>query len=70
MKHILEERGMITVSIFINGNPVITRSARRTRMNKRGVGTYKLDTGKTLTHNYEEGAIVLAKRMLDTVVEP
>lgn len=62
---------MITVSIFINGKPIFTRSAhRRTkRWNKDGKYAYLVDTGETVYHKYEDGAVKLAKKMLDTIKE-
>mgnify|MGYP001027401118 CR=1 FL=1 len=59
---------MITVSILINGQPIYTRSAYR---ESEGVelNTYKLDTGERIYHKYDDGAVVLAKKMLDTILE-
>ena len=60
---------MITVAIFINGNPIIARSARN-QTHTRGKKTkYKCDNGSVIWHNRGEGAVELAKRMLDTVKE-
>jgi len=53
---------MITVTISINNRPIITRSAFRFKKDH-----YKTDCGKTIKHNYDDGAIVLAKKMLDCV---
>jgi len=55
---------MITVSIFINGEPIITRTAFRFKK-----GHYKTDCGATIKHNFDDGAIPLAKKMLDCVKE-
>jgi hypothetical protein len=61
---------MITVTILINGQPILTRSGTRTA---EGLGTdkdyaeYTLDTGEKIWHAPEEGAIELAKKMLDTI---
>lgn len=63
---------MITVTILINGQPIYTRSA----VNISPVGTpsveahtYHLDTGEKLKHKRTDGAVVLAKKMLDTIKE-
>lgn len=58
---------MITVSILINGQPIITRSATRKSLNRQGIGTYDVDTGDRIKHKVSDGAIKLAKKMLDTV---
>ena len=55
---------MITVAIMINNKPIITRSAFRFKK-----GHYKTDCGKTIEHKHEDGAVVLAKKMLDCVVD-
>jgi hypothetical protein len=62
---------MITVTILINGQPVITRSAvRREKGNRKGkISHYMVDTGAIIEHAYDDGAVALAKKMLDTVVE-
>ena len=62
---------MITVTILINGQPIITRSAvRKEKGNRKGkVSHYMVDTGNIIEHNYDDGAVPLAKKMLDTVVE-
>jgi hypothetical protein len=54
---------MITVSIAINGQPIATRSAVNI-----GYGRYRCDEGTIITHKRENGAMELAKKMLDTVV--
>ena len=60
---------MITVTIFVNGAPILSRSA--TRINKTVIkgkkSHYKVDTGDTITHDYDDGAVILAKKMLDTI---
>lgn len=65
---------MITVSIAINGTVIYARTA----VNKGRVDLdsgedrcyYLLDTGAPLTHTRSDGAVVLAKMMLDTIKEP
>jgi hypothetical protein len=62
---------VITVSILINGNPIFTRSAVRTVTRERGHPCeYKTDDGTVISHVYEDGAVVLAKKLLDTIKEP
>lgn len=71
---------MITVSIFINGKPIITRSAKntgqtrqlpRTTHHKMAYETaYQSDDGNIVWHDHKLGAVVLAKALLDRVVEP
>ena len=61
---------MITVSIFINGNPIITRSATNiSEGEQKGNQEYKVDDGSIIKHNYEDGAIPLAIEMLKGVKE-
>lgn len=60
---------MITVSILINGNPIFTRSARNTRHEKEGKTLYRCDDDSEIWHKREDGAIRLAKKMLDTINE-
>lgn len=55
---------MITVAILVNGNPLTARSARRIMPN-----TYKCDDGTIIKHKYEDGAVALAKKLLDTIKE-
>ncbi len=59
---------MITVSILINGDPIFTRSARR-QEDKRSDNTYKTDAGDVVEHHHKDGAIALAKKLLDTIKE-
>lgn len=60
---------MITVTILINGQPVYTRSAHRREQTviKGKRSTYKVDTGEIIEHDYDDGAVILAKKMLDTI---
>ena len=64
---------MINVSIHINGKDLYSRSARNIQdlSEKKGktLCRYKLDTGETIDHVREEGAIKLVKKMLDTIEE-
>ena len=61
---------MITVSILINGKAIYTRTAINiTPPPDRKLNEYALDTGEKLFHNPNDGAVVLAKKMLDTIKE-
>lgn len=55
---------MLTVSILINGQPLFTRSCFREE-----VGKYRVDDGSIIEHNYNDGAIKLAHKLLDTMYE-
>ena len=62
---------MITVTILINGHPIHTRSA----VNKSNhpytdkPNRYEVDDGTLISHIPKDGAVELAKRMLDTIKE-
>ena len=58
---------MITVSILINGQPLITRSAIR-KTGKVNC-TYEMDDGNIIHHKPKDGAIKLAIKMLKKVRE-
>jgi len=60
---------MITVTISINGKTIYARSARHTGDSEDGVAIYTLDTGDKLLHVRKDGAVVLAKKMLDTIFD-
>lgn len=63
---------MITVSIYINGKAIFTRSAhRRTArwQNEKGEDAYLLDTNEMVFHNRDAGAVKLAIKMLKTIKE-
>lgn len=62
---------MITVTISINGSPIFTRSAtQELPMQKDGKYPYDIDTGETVLHHPNDGAVALAKMLLDTITEP
>lgn len=57
------------MTIAINACPIITRGARNTgKETESGKTIYILDDGGEVEHFPEEGAIKLAKMMLDRVV--
>ena len=55
---------MLTVAILINGQPLYTRSCFREED-----GKYRVDDGSIIKHNYGDGAITLAHKLLDTMYE-
>lgn len=61
---------MITVTIYINGTPIFTRSAVNMGKKDEKFSKYKVDTGAWILHDPEEGAVVLATKMLQTIKEP
>ena len=61
---------MITVSISINGNTIMARSAvNKGDEDNMGRARYACDDGSHIRHNPGDGAVVLAKKMLDTIVD-
>ena len=60
---------MITVSVLINGQPILTRSAARIKGEEGEICTYKIDEGTIIKHNYNKGFVPLVKKMLDTIDE-
>lgn len=58
---------MITVTISINGNPILCRSATQGEILGQGRYSYNLDDGSVVEHDYDKGAVVLAKKMLDKI---
>ena len=61
---------MITVSILINGQPIMSRSAVNTERRKpNGQVAYYADDGKTVWHDPDLGAVALAHKLLDLIKE-
>lgn len=60
---------MITISILINGQPLYTRSAFRLEGKQGEVCKYKCDDGSIITHNYDDGAVELGHKLLNTIKE-
>lgn len=59
---------MITVQINIDGTCIAARSAKRIKdENKRGNARYKTDCGKIISRKPNEGAVVLAHKLLDCI---
>lgn len=59
---------MLTVAILINGNPIVAKNAiNQGRYGEQGKTAYKTDSGEIIYHDPDEGAVVLAKKLLDTI---
>ena len=67
---------MFTVAILINGQPVMARSAVNTgktflpnmvTSNPGKTRIYRTDSGDLIGHNPEDGAVVLAIKLLKTI---
>lgn len=57
---------MITVTVAINGKVIYARTAVN-RIKERG--GYECDEGTLIQHDPEDGAVALAKKLLDTITE-
>ncbi len=60
---------MLTVAILINGNPIMARSAVRGERSPDGRIAYLVDDGATIQHDPDDGAVALAQKLLDRIVE-
>lgn len=58
---------MITVAILINGQPIMARSATNTGEKQKGKVIYKVDDGSEILHSPDDGALVLAKKLLNKI---
>lgn len=59
---------MITVAILINGNPIVARNAiNQARTNDLGETEYLTDSGETIWHHRDDGAVELAHRLLNLI---
>jgi hypothetical protein len=54
---------------LINGNPIYSRSAVNVSIDSSEPQEYKVDDGRIISHNSTDGAVVLAKRLLDGIIE-
>lgn len=64
---------MISVVIFINDQPIFTRTARNVTTGPKGpdgIHEYAVDDGTHLKHKRTDGAVKLAIKMLKTIKEP
>ena len=60
---------MITVAILINGHPIMARSATNKSPKAQIRVRYDVDDGSVIYHDRKDGAVVLAKKLLDTIKE-
>lgn len=58
---------MLTVGIFINGGLIVGKNAIRQSTREDGKVIYMIDSGETIIHDPKDGAVVLAKKLLDTI---
>lgn len=64
-----ERDAMLTVQILINGQVLFARSCSRTSEDQ-DVSIYQSDDGTEIEHKASDGAIVLARKLLETIKEP
>lgn len=58
---------MFTVAILVNGQPILARTAvNQTERNDKGETRYRLDSGYDIWHRRSDGAIGLARKLLET----
>jgi len=62
---------MITVAILINGQPIMARSAASIGRHPEydHWDRYQCDDGSVILHRPADGAVALAKKLLDTIKE-
>ena len=66
---------MITINIVINSNTIYSRTAVNVTeiddhpITDNSMCLYEVDSGQIIKHRFGDGAIVLAKKMLDTIKE-
>jgi len=62
---------MLTVAILINGGVIVAKNAVNkglvTKGKYFGCTKYLTDSGETIYHRREDGAVALAKALLDTI---
>ena len=58
---------MMTVTVSINGHPIITRSCRNISEDVAKADKYIVDDGRLVIHNRDDGAAVLAIELLKGV---
>lgn len=59
---------MLTVGIFINGNPLVAKNCiNQGEENEHGETKYKTDCGHIIWHKQSNGAIALAHMLLDMI---
>jgi len=58
---------MLVVKLEVNGRVIYARHAVNVSDEYgKGVQRYRLDNGKVVEHVYEDGAVVLARKILET----
>ncbi len=61
---------MLGVNIHINGTVIYSRTAVKREVGEcTGRVRYEMDTGEMIWHHPRDGAVVLAKKLLDTIKE-
>ncbi len=64
------EGRVLTVAILINGRLLVARSATNKGFDaKKGRVRYHVDDGSDVWHDPDDGAVALAKKLLDTIKE-
>ena len=59
---------MLTVGIFINGGLIVGKNAINLKIvGEDGQVSYMTDSGEIIQHQPGDGAVVLAKKLLDTI---
>ena len=63
---------MITVQILINNRVILARSARNMghTLHDHELYEYHVDDGRVLKHKRKDGAVALAKMLIDGIEEP
>ena len=62
---------MLTVVIYVNGSPILARSARNAgKVDEEGRTLYHADDDRLIRHFASDGAVSLAIKMLKDVKEP
>jgi hypothetical protein len=66
----LRQLNNVSVVIFINGHPLMSRSAKRKEISFHGEKfRYAVDDGSDVWHVPSDGAVALAKKLLGTIKE-
>lgn len=58
----------ISVVIYINKKPIKTISAQRIKGDKHERCIYLLEKEIEIKHHYDDGAVILAKKMIDEYI--
>lgn len=64
---------MLSVTISINGHPIMARSVVKSRVETTSnppLNVYHCDDGTTIYHDPADGAVALAIKALQTIKEP